>query len=63
MSNRSWGSHSGTSHNNEKSVPKQLIKDLTSEQKTICKKRHKKKRRQYERDNYGHNKTSDSDEN
>lgn len=62
MSNGSWGSHSGNSHNNEKSVPKELIKNLTSGQKGVCKKRHKKKRRQYERDNYGHDQASNSNE-
>lgn len=46
MSNGSWGSHSGSSHPNDKGVPKEKVKDLTSTQKQVVKKRHKKKRRQ-----------------
>jgi hypothetical protein len=45
MTNNSWGSHSRSSFPNNKSVPKEVMKDLTSTQKREIKKMHKKKRR------------------
>jgi len=45
VSNNSWGSHSRSSYPITKSVPKQLMSGLTTAQKKVVKKMHKKKRR------------------
>lgn len=43
MSNKSWGSHSRSSYPSNKQVPKEVLKNLTSTQKQVAKKMHKKK--------------------
>lgn len=48
--NHSRWSHSRSSFPSDKSVPKEVMKDLTSTQKQVAKKMHKKKRRQNDQD-------------
>ncbi len=45
MSNNLWGSHSRNSYPFDKSVPKKVMSGLTTIQKKVVKKMHKKKRR------------------